>query len=132
VPDNVLTGTSNTLAPEFQIYSTLTTIRRHNFTNTMLNPNGAVASYGITPSAAGPDRIIPDGTKLNLTTLEAMAPNPTNLINEIDRVMFGNRMSAAMRSRLIAEVDVVTMAPLRRVKTALYLVVNAPEWLVQR
>ncbi len=132
-PDNNLTGT-NLFGPEFQIYTTLTAVRYHNFTNLMTNPNGAATADGIQPSAAGPNRPIPNGTKFNFTDLANLAGGDGSaLVDEIDRVMLGQRMTAAMRQRIIQAIGVVPDTnTLRRAKTAVYLVMNAPEYQVQR
>ena len=132
MPDNIITGTNNLLGPEFQIYSTLSSVRRHNMINQMLQPNnGNPDTYGIAPSAAGTNRPVPEGTKLDLRTLETLTPQ--QLVDELDRVLFGLRMPAAMKARILQAVSVPQITTgLRRAKTALYLVYNAPEWMVQR
>jgi hypothetical protein len=134
LPDNVLTGTNNVIGPEFQIYSTLTAVRWQNFTQTMLNPNGGETAYGIAASPPPPqvDRPIPDGTRVDLTALVNLAANPTQLVDELDRVIFGYRMSPAMKAEIIRATSLAGLSDLRKAKTALYLVMNAPEYLIQR
>lgn len=130
--DNIITGSNNLSGPEFQIYSTLTAIRRHNFTNTMLNPNGGVDAYGIAPSTDPINRPIPNGTKLDLRwATDAMTP--TQILNQVNLILMGNRMTPTLRSAILDAISVPQVTTgLGRAKRAMYLVLNSPEYLIQR
>lgn len=135
LPDNIITGTNGVLGPEFMIYSTLTSVRRHNLIYQLLQPNndGNSFAYGIVPSAEGSNRPVPDGTKPNLQVLVGVAGDPVLLVNVIDSVLMGGRMSAATKQEIVRAVSVIPVAnTLRRAKTALYLFMNSPEYMVQR
>ena len=70
---------------------------------------------------------------LNLTAEQALASDPARLVNHLDRILMASSMSPQMRAVLVKAVtDIPESNPLERVRTAIYLVVNSPEYVVDR
>lgn len=121
-PDNVLPGETTVLAPEFQIYDTANAIRRANFVNQMTFGGGI---------AVGTNN--PFGTSLQLFQLEALANNPGGMADFLNDLMLHGTMSAEMRSAIVTAVNAVpSNNPLKRARTALYLVATSSQFQVQR
>jgi len=112
------------LGPEFGIMDASTSLRRANFINTMTFGNG------IQPS--GTDT--PNGTSIDFTELQLLAPNPANLVDRLNRMLMHGTMSDDMRSSIIAAVNAVTPATdtLKRARQALYLVATSSQYQAQR
>ncbi len=87
---------------------------------------------------------VPEETLMNYTALKALSVNPESLIDHLDLVMMSGAMSDYMRNLLITRLngplpDVIPgQAPgppdlaLFRVQQALYLIVNSPEFNIQK
>jgi hypothetical protein len=119
-PDYVIPGTT-VLGPEYGILSTSTVLRRANFVNTMafsrINAGGNA----------------PRGTALDLSAMQTLASNPTNLVNELDRLLLHGTMSASMRTQVTQAVtNIAASNPLLRAQTAIYLVATSSQYQVQR
>ena len=73
---------------------------------------------------------------LDLTRDTAVSANAQNLVARLDLLMMGGKMSAGMRSILVSHVNsmpVATEADRRsRVQDALWLVMNSPEYVVEK
>jgi uncharacterized protein (DUF1800 family) len=112
------------LGPEFGIMDAATSLKRANFINTM------TFSGGIQPS--GTDT--PNGTSIDFTELQQLAPNPANLVDRLNRLLMHGTMSDQMRGSITTAVNAVTPSTdtLKRARQALYLVATSSQYQVQR
>jgi uncharacterized protein (DUF1800 family) len=105
-------------SPEFEITTDTTVILATNYLRTAINT-------GLGPSS---DRIT-----LNLSAEQTRASDPAGLVDHLNSVLMAGGMSSNMRNILI---NAVTQIPstntLERVRTAIYLVVNSPEFVVDK
>lgn len=110
------------LGPEFSIQATSAAIARANFVNTMVFSR--INNSGST------------GTQIDLSGLQALATNPTALVDELDRLMLHQSMSQAMRNKIVQTVTALpsstTADRLRRAQWALYLVATSSQYQVER
>jgi hypothetical protein len=124
-PDYLVPGTT-TLAPEFAIMTTGTTISRTNFMNTMV--------YG--RIASNPAGNIPVGTAINLTEMQALAAadaTGNRMMDALNASMMHGTMPAAMRSSILGAVTTYAAADtLNRAKAAIYLVATSSQYQIQR
>ena len=105
-------------SPEFQITTETTVIAIANFLR------NAIYS-GLGPSA---DRIT-----LNLSNEQTLASNPTQLVDHLNALLMNGGMSSSMRTTLINAVTQIPASnPTERARTAVYLVINSPEFTVQK
>jgi uncharacterized protein (DUF1800 family) len=105
-------------SPELQITTETTVITVTNYLRT------AIYS-GLGPSS---DRIT-----LNLSGEQALAANPTQLVDHLNSLLMANNMSPAMRNILInAITQIPANNPAERAKTAVYLVINSPEFTIDK
>jgi uncharacterized protein (DUF1800 family) len=122
--DYVLQNTT-LLAPEFGIFSTGTALKRPNFVNQMVFGNGI-----------GRDANTPCGTKVVLTKWQSLAEADTSgqlLVDTLNREFMHGSMSSQMRGHILTAVQAVAVSnPLKRARTALYLVTTSPQFQVQR
>jgi uncharacterized protein (DUF1800 family) len=120
--DYNITGTDLT-GPEFGILSATTALKRANYANGLLYT-------GITVNA---DR--PNGTSLDLSAMQALAGNSTQLVDALNALLLHGTMSASVRTSITTAVDAIpnTQAnQLKRTQTAIYLTVTAAQYQVQR
>jgi uncharacterized protein (DUF1800 family) len=105
-------------SPEFEITTETTVVTIANYLNT--------AIYGtLGPSS---DRIT-----LNLAGEQALAANPSQLVDHLSSLLLANNMSTAMRDILInAITQIPSSNPAERAKTAIYLVINSPEFTIDK
>lgn len=116
IPGTNLTG------PEFGILSTSSSLKRANFMNTIV-----FSSIGVST----PDR--PKGTSIDLTGLQALAGNTQSLVDELNRTMMHGTMSAQMQASIVTAVNAVSASnPLKRARTALYLVATSSQYQVEK
>ena len=105
-------------SPEFEITTDTTVIMATNYLRTAIYT-------GLGPSS---DRIT-----LNLSAEQTRASDPAGLVDHLNTVLMAGGMSSNMRNILI---NAVTQIPstntLERVRTAIYLVVNSPEFVVDK
>jgi uncharacterized protein (DUF1800 family) len=105
-------------SPEFEITTDTTVISTTNFLRTAIYT-------GLGPST---DRIT-----LTLSPEQARASDPAALVDHLNTVLMAGGMSTNMRTILM---NAVTQIPstntLERVRTAIYLVVNSPEFVVDK
>jgi hypothetical protein len=70
---------------------------------------------------------------LNLSNELPLAANPTQLVDHLNQLLMAGNMSPAMRNTLI---NAVTNIPAKnskeRVQTAIYLVINSPEFVIDK
>ena len=104
--------------PEFEITTETTVVTIANYLNT--------AIYG----SLGPST---DRITLSLSNEQTLAANPTQLVDHLNSLLMANNMSAAMRNILI---NAITQIPANnlaeRAKTAIYLVINSPEFTIDK
>jgi uncharacterized protein (DUF1800 family) len=105
-------------SPEFEITTETTVVTIANFLRTATN-------FGIGPST--------DKINLNLSNEQAMAANPTQLVDHLNTLLMNGAMSSAMRTTLInAVTQIPANNPVERVNTAIYLVINSPEFAIEK
>jgi uncharacterized protein (DUF1800 family) len=122
-PDYVVPNT-NAFGPEFAIQNTSTALNRINTANTM------IFSTIIAPEA----KVIgATGTSLNMSSLQALAADPAQLVARLDSLLLHGTMSAAMKNAIITAVNVIPGSDtLTRARTAAYLVATSSQYQVQR
>ncbi len=114
------------LGPEFGIMDATTALKRANFVNTIVFSNFAV-NCGVSSCNT------PDGTSINLTELQQLAPNPANLVDRLNRLLMHGTMSPEMKTSIVTAVNAVSSSnPLLRARQALYLVATSSQYQVQR
>jgi len=125
--DYTVPGT-NLLGPSFQILSTSTTLRRANFVNSMVYT-------GVAPTT-GTNTDRPRGTSLDLSPLEALASNPSQLISRLDSLLMHGTMSVSMRTEITNAITAIptsdTNFARKRAQMAVYLVASSSQYQVQR
>lgn len=127
--DYGLPGT-NLFGPEFGLLDTSTTYKRANFVNTLFLGN---SGNGIPIS--NPNR--PQGTQVNLSTYQALAGNPQQLVDALNARLMHGTMSAAMNANIVAAVTAVTNANAttqaqQRTQTAIYLIATSSQYQVEK
>jgi len=118
VPGSSLRG------PEFGILNTSTALRRGNFVNTMVFSRIAVgANYPYNPN----------GTSLDFSSFLPLAGSPEDLVDSLNTLMMSSQMSPEMRSSILTAVRAVASSnPLKRVRTAVYLIATSSQYQVVR
>jgi hypothetical protein len=105
-------------SPEFEITTETTVVTVANYLNT--------AIY----STLGPST---DRITLNLAGEQALAANPSQLVDHLNSLLLANNMSTAMRNILITAITQIPATdPAERAKTAVYLVINSPEFTIDK
>jgi hypothetical protein len=120
-PATTVPGSSGVRGPEFGIFSTSTALPRANFVNTIVFstiPVGANAPYG---------------TSIDLSGMQALAGDPARLVEALNALLLHGSMSEAMRKSVVSAVSAVAPSdPLRRARTAVYLVLTSSQYQVER
>jgi uncharacterized protein (DUF1800 family) len=120
IPGSTLSG------PQFGILSTTTSLRRANFVNTII-------TTGVARSADTVNGNAPNGTRLDLTAFQALASDPTALVNELDRLMMHSSLSPTVKSSIITAVSSVSSSnTLSRTQMAVYLVASSSQYQIAR
>ncbi len=115
------------MGPEFGIMDATTALKRANFVNQMTFNNGIAVSCSTSSCNA------PNGTSINLTELQLLASNPTNLVDRLNRLMMHGTMSLEMQNSIVTAVSAVSSNnTLLRARQALYLVATSSQYQVQR
>jgi uncharacterized protein (DUF1800 family) len=105
-------------SPEFEITTDTTVISAANFLRTAIYT-------GLGPSS---DRIT-----LSLASELTRASDPAGLVDHLNSLLMAGGMSSSTRNILInAVTQIPSNNPTERVRTAIYLVVNSPEFLVDK
>jgi len=105
-------------SPEFEITTDSTVISIANYLRTGIYT-------GLGPSS---DRIT-----LNLTAELTRASDPAGLVDHLNSVLMAGGMSPSMRNIMInAVTQIPSNNPTERVRTAIYLIVNSPEFVVDK
>jgi uncharacterized protein (DUF1800 family) len=115
------------LGPEFGIMDASTSLKRANFVNTIV-----FATFGV--SCGANSCYQPNGTSIDLTELQQLAPNSANLVDRLNRLLMHGTMSDLMRASIVTAVEAVTPSTdtLKRARQALYLVATSSQYQVQR
>jgi uncharacterized protein (DUF1800 family) len=124
-PNYPVTGTP-LVGPAFGIYNVNTAFARLNYLNMLLFWDGM-----------SPDTSIPGatGSSVNLSAFGTDAANPAVLVDRMDKLATGGRLSAASRQAIVTAVtawDATQSSDWRnqRVRTAAYLVFASPQYQV--
>jgi uncharacterized protein (DUF1800 family) len=120
-PATVVPGSAGVRGPEFGIFSTATALRRLNFVNTMVFSRIAVSANA------------PAGTSLDFTPLLTQAADPAALVDALNNLLLHGAISNEMKISIAGAVAAVTPTnPLKRVRTAVYLVLTSSQYQVER
>ena len=120
-PATVVPGTAGVRGPEFGIFSTSTALRRINFVNTIVFSRIATSANA------------PQGTSIDFTPLLPLAADPGGLADALNALLLHGTMSTEMRNQLTAAVAAVAPSnALKRVRTAVYLVLTSSQYQVER
>src|SRR2546421_2816415 len=110
-------------SPEFEITTATTVVAAANFLRTPIYTALGPSSDRITLNLSPPNGI-------NYITLAA---NPSQLVDQLNTVLMASGMSSSTRHILInAVTQIPSNNPTERVRTAIYLVVNSPEFVVDK
>jgi len=113
-------GYAPLLGPEYAIFDTVTSLKRANFVNQM--------TFGL---GVRTDSNTPNGTALNLSTLQAMTPD--QMADYLNNLLLHGTMSDAMRTALIQAINAVAPSnTLKRAQTAVYLIATSDQYQVQQ
>jgi len=120
-------ATAGLLGPEFGIMDASTSLKRANFMNTIVFSSIAV-------NCSTTSCYTPNGTSIDLTELQQLAPSATNLVDRLNRLLLHGTMSDEMRLSIETAVNAVSPATdtLKRARQALYLVATSSQYQVQR
>ena len=120
-PGSGVPGAAGVRGPEFGLLSTATALRRANFVNTVVFGNIAVGANS------------PTGTSLDLSALQSLAGTPDQLVERLNVQLLHGTMSAGMRDAIVRAVTAVAASnPLKRARTALYLVASSSQYQVEK
>ena len=115
-------GENGILGPEFAIFSSLTALRRANFVSRVI--------FSTIPPAP---LNRPTGTSLDLSSWDALASDPDQLIEALNSLLLHGTMSEEMRQSILNAVASLPAANARvRVQTAIYLIATSSQYQVQR
>ena len=101
------------VAPEFQIYTSVTATARVNFAAQLLS-----GEFG-------------GNVKVPWSNLSALARNPDMLMDYVNEVFLGSRMSPEMRTAILQAV-LASSGDKEKAQTALYLTIASPQFQVER
>ena len=120
-PSFVVPGTGTVAGPEFALLTATTSVNRANFVNTMV-----FATIPVSGNA-------PAGTSLDFSRLQALAGNPSGLVDELNRLLMHGSMSAGMKNSIVTAVQAVPASnTLQRARQAVYLVATSSQYQVER
>jgi uncharacterized protein (DUF1800 family) len=120
-PFYVIPSTNNVLGPEFQILSTVTSLRRANFVNNILRNGIGVGGNS------------PLGTNLDLSALEGRSNDPAGMVEYLNQLLLHGTITNEMRASIIDAINAVAANnPTKRAWTAAYLVLTSSQYQVQR
>ncbi len=128
IPNTPLAG------PEFQIFSTGTTLKRPNVIN-QFAPANVTTSGGII-AVTGVASNFPCGTRIDVARLQSLItadPTGASLVDLLNRELMNGSMNPAVRQEILNAIQaVVSTNTLKRARTALYLATTASQYQVQR
>ena len=121
-PDYVI-NSAGVVSPEFGILNSSTALSRINFAQTTL-----YGTIGVSAQLYGAS-----GTQLDWTPYTAVASDSNALLDRVNEVMFGGKLTASTRAVIKPAIDAVPITdPLGRARAALYLSTAAPEAQIVR
>jgi hypothetical protein len=124
--DYLVPGTNNLFGPEFGILSSSDTFKRANFVNKLFLANSGNGIPANPPNA-------PSGTQLNYSAYQALAGNPSQLVDALNASMMHGTMSQAMKNTIVQTVTNVSSSNAAlRTQTAIYLVATSSQYQVER
>lgn len=122
-PDYPLPDDPQDQGPAFGLFSAASVAAYSGAAATLLSDKPIAAD----PSVAGSF-----GTSIDLKPWQSFSTEARKLVTEITRVMFPSGMSAALQQELISAINTVPVANASlRVRTALFMTVLSPEYLVE-
>jgi hypothetical protein len=123
-PDNPLPKSPTLVGPAFGIFNGTTAFAYTGFVGAALSSKGIAADTSVPGST---------GSRIDLSTWQAyVTADSKKLVAEIDRVLFGGRMSPSLGAILQKAAASQPMSdPLGRVRAALFLALISPEYLVE-
>jgi hypothetical protein len=120
-PAGGVPGGGGLRGPEFGLLSTSTAVARLNFVNTMVYSRINVGTNA------------PNGTSIDMAPLQPLANAPDSLVEELNQRLLHGTMTPLMRGSIAGAVSAVSANDsLRRVRTAVYLVLTSSQYQVQR
>jgi uncharacterized protein (DUF1800 family) len=128
--DYVVPGTE-LAGPSFGIFDATTYFTRANWTYNQLSL-GATCSGNVCGVNLDPTVVSSVGTKVDYTSLAAVAADPAALVDMVDNVLLQKSMPTFMRQQIINAVAAYPSATaadrLNRARTAVYLTVSSPRF----
>lgn len=122
-PDNPLPDDPMLDGPAFGIYNATTAFAYSGAISEALSSKGIAADASVPGST---------GSRIDFSKWQTLATDSKKLVKEIDRVLFGERMSPSLGSILQTAAESQPASnPLGRVHAALYLALISPEYLVE-
>lgn len=122
-PDNPLPNSPMLDGPAFGIYNATTAFAYSGAVSAALSSKGIAADASVPGST---------GSRIDFSKWQMLATDSKRLVKEIDRVLFGQRMSPSLGSILQTAAESQPVSnPLGRVYAALYLALISPEYLVE-
>jgi uncharacterized protein (DUF1800 family) len=122
-PDYNVPGTT-IFGPEFAIMNTASAFSRTNFINSLVYTTLIAADPTVTGAT---------GTSLNLASLQALAGNPTQMVELLNTNMLHGTMSTQMKNAIVTAVQAVAATDtLGRARAAAYLVATSSQYQVER
>ncbi len=110
---------ANLVAPEFQIT-----------TDTQIIASSNVLKYLIFYGYGADDAT---RVNLNFTNVQSLASNPTALVDKLDVLLTGGNLTPATRTAIITAVNAHAATDLKeRVRSAVYLIVLSPDFVIQK
>jgi hypothetical protein len=121
-PDHVINAVG-VVSPEFGIFNSSTSLSRINFAQSTL-----YGTIGVSPQLYGAT-----GTQFDWTPYSSVATDSNALLDRVNEVMFGGKLTAATRAIIKPAIDAVPATdPQGRARAALYLSIAAPEAQIVR
>ncbi len=129
------------VSPEFQIATDTTLVSAPNQLGWRIQLFYVGSRYSVVWENGAP---VPEETLMDYSALKTLATNPSQLVDHLNLVLMSGQMSNSMRSLLINRLNgtvpdqIPGQAPgapdvmLWRVQQALYLIVNSPEFNIQK
>ena len=116
-PDSYNLPGATLQGPEFGIDASSQAIARGNFLNSII----------FSQKSSLP------GTTIDLTQLNALAANPSNLVDTLDQTYLHSTMTDSMRTELVNTLTMIpSNQPAQRTQTALYVLLASGQYQVQR
>ena len=120
-PAGAAPGTGGLRGPEFGLMSTSTALRRANFVNTMVFSRIATSANA------------PAGTSIDLSPLQPLSASPDALVDALNERLLHRTMSPEANASIVRAVGAVAATnTLKRVRTAVYLVLTSSQYQVER